>query len=162
METVQHYIDEQRKNIASMQAELSVLESAGLDLFVTKNEHGKREFESRDYSLADRVGIEQLGTYGVDFHLIQFMHDVETPKGNISVYCRHDGWHTDEKRYAQVSSEELPYNTSRHDIELLLDFYRQQGVNSRLLQMLRQQIEHLYQKPTPEELDLEALDEDEL
>lgn len=161
METVRQYIDKQRENIASMQAELSVLESAGLELFVTGNNHGRREFESRDYSLADRVKIEQFGAYGCDYHLIQFMHDVKTPKGDMVVYCRHDGWHSDEKRYAQASSA-YPHDTRRHDVESLLDFYGQQGVNSRLLQMLRQQIEHLYQQPTPEELDLEEPDEAEL
>lgn len=161
METVRQYIDNQRKNIASMQTELAILEATGLDLFVTENNHGRREFETRDYSLADRVEIEPYSTYDVDYQLIQLMHDVKIPEGDMVVYCRHDGWHSDEKRYAQASSRESPHDTKRHDVELLLEFYGQKGANSRLLQMLRQQIEHLYQQQKPEELDSE-LDDTEL
>lgn len=155
MEHFQQYMARQRSVIDTLQKELTILEAVGLDLFVTNNNHGRREFETRDYPLADKVEIELYSTYGVDYSLIQFTHDARTPHGDMMVYCRHEGWDGDGKRYAQANSIELPYNTRRQDIQVLLKFYQEQGVKQGLLNDLRQKIEQLYLQPIPEELDLE-------
>jgi len=153
METVKEYIAKQKSIIAEKKKLLNILETSGLDLFVTNNNHGRVEFETRDYSLADNVEIEEYATYGQQYDLIQFTHNLQTVHGNLKIYCRHSEWPLDKNRYAQVIGLEGPYDTERHDVNLLLDFYREKGVKSELINDLKQKVEEHYQKPTPEELD---------
>jgi len=153
MQTFQQYSENLRAKITKIKAKLEVLESSGLELFVSdRDDLTKGDFETRSYSLANRVEIEWRGGYSFHYNFINFIHDIKDKDLPIVVYCRHEEWHNDKERYAQLTSDP-PFSTERHEVESLISFYKQKGVSSDLLRDLRKQVEMLYQQPTPEEVD---------
>ena len=72
----------------------------------------------------------------------------------MDVECRHQLWHTDEKRYAQASLCEYPYETKRHNIAELTEFYKSRGLSEKLVNELVEKVTDLYKQPTPEEAPL--------
>ncbi len=149
MKSLNEYLQEQETIIKELQKRFKILKEIefyrDIKLLVCGN-NGNEEFETRNYSLADNVAINPVSCYGMDYQIIDFTSNITTTKGDLTVFCRHDGWHSDEKRYAQASSMEMPYETQRHDIKLLLNFYKEQGVNDKLLKSLEIKIREIYDK----------------
>ena len=149
MKTAEQYIEEHEK----IQKEIDIIKSSGLDLlvretvettnfsrtYIDENDILKREFETRDYALADRIEIKDKN--------IIFIHDLETSQGNLTVFCRHKFWPTDTKRYVQYTEGGYPTSEiKRHDINDLCSFYQEQGVKPELIEELRTKLEEIYNK----------------
>lgn len=157
VKSLEEYIAEQTQKAEEIKKELDILKNIDLKLFVAQNANGCKEFETRDYSLADSVELKPVSDCGNDYQMINFVYGFATAQGSLVIYCRHEEWHSDDKRFAQCSTPDIIYtDTFRHPIPVLLEFYEKQGVKPELLASLKEKLEDLHSKPVPEAVHLES------
>lgn len=121
------------------------------NLHVIPKSNNEVLFISKDYSLAEKIEIVSFGSYGVHLELIHFTFPLFIEGETINVYCRHDGWEHDDKRFAERYFRDQPYETLRHNLNDLMSFYESQKVKLSLLNILRSELEKIYLKPTLEQ-----------